>query len=387
MKRLVFVILLALLLPTGGSHAFNPEDPFPFDTIRLNDIRYQVYPTHTRVVIDFDRPPVYTLNHAADSSSISIYLSKTILGETLREKPILLLQGALEKVDVKEEDHQKVLVVLTFKEIEKQKAMVITKPNRLVIDVDHPAIGKKQEEVKQATVPIPKPPNSASNTIDTIVIDPGHGGEDSGAIGPTGLTESDIVLDVSLRLKTLIEENLKKRVIMTRSNNIFIPLKERTEIANTNKADLFVSVHANASTRRSAQGIETYLFGRASDERALQTAARENETDTKSAQNFQEVILNDLLRDFTINEALELAHYTQKAFEKTLIPDYPTASLGVKKAPFYVLAHTNMPAILAEISFVSNKVEEKRMRQSAYRQRIAESILKGLKEYIAEKER
>jgi N-acetylmuramoyl-L-alanine amidase len=156
-------------------------------------------------------------------------------------------------------------------------------------------------------------------------------------------------------------------------------------MANDQKADLFISIHANASPKRAVQGVETYLFGRATNEAALATAARENATNVQTTQDFQDVILSDLLRDFTLNESLELAHYTQESFAKTLIPQYNTKSLGVKKAPFYVLAHTNMPAILAEISFISNRIEEERLRQSSYREEIAESIFQGIRAYLEEK--
>ncbi|MBI3598768.1 MAG: N-acetylmuramoyl-L-alanine amidase [Nitrospirae bacterium] len=231
----------------------------------------------------------------------------------------------------------------------------------------------------------PSPPSGSSSEIRTIVIDPGHGGDDTGAIGQMRLRESDVVLDVSIRVTKLLRNRLRKEVIMTRETDIFIPLKDRTELANNKNADLFVSIHANAARRKTARGVETYLFGRATDEQALALAARENATDIKSAQGFQEIILNDLLRDFVLNEALELAHYTQEAFVKTLMPSYPTLSLGVKKAPFYVLAHTKMPAILAEISFVSNRVEEQRLQEGSYRQKIAESIFQGIKGYIEAK--
>ncbi len=382
-RRQVLFVLLALLLPAGvGGESVSGE-------VTLDNIRHQVYPTHTRVVMDFNQAPLHTIDRSTDSKSISIHLPNTVLGATLQENPILLLQGALEKIEVKEEEDEGISVLLTFRDPRAHKAMVLTHPDRLVLDVTHPEVEGEpdaKEPGRSSALP-PQPPPPSLPKIRTIVIDPGHGGEAPGATGPTGLTEAEVVLDVSLRLTRMIEERLGKKVILTRDRDIFITLQERTEIANTNKADLFVSVHANASRRKSAQGIETYLFGRATDEMALQTAARENATDVKTAQNFQEAILNDLLRDFTINEALELAHYTQDAFVKTLIPEYPTPSLGVKKAPFYVLAHTDMPAILAEISFVSNKIEEKRLRQSHYRRKIAESIFKGIKEYIAEKEK
>jgi N-acetylmuramoyl-L-alanine amidase len=377
-------------------------------------IRYKSHPAYTRVVIDCDKAPLYRVDRMLESHLISVHFSNAILGKILLESPILLLQGSLETLETREDGEDDVVVLLTFKNPGKHKVSTLTNPNRLVIDVTNPIDEQPQQKEELPTdnttsfpllkiPPVsapaspsapesPKSPSSqlgsqgsSSSEILTIIIDPGHGGEDTGAIGQKGLTESEIVLDVSIRVTNLLRENLHKLVIMTRETDIFIPLKDRTELANNKKADLFVSIHANASPRRAAHGIETYLFGRATDEQSLAVAARENATDIKSAQGFDEVILNDLLRDFVLNESLELAHYTQNAFVERLIPSYPTVSLGVKKAPFYVLAHTKMPAILAEISFVSNKVEEQRLGQKSYRQTIAESIFQGIKEYIEAK--
>lgn len=218
--------------------------------------------------------------------------------------------------------------------------------------------------------------------IKTIVIDPGHGGKDPGATSKSGLKEKEVVLDISRRLKKLIQKRLKKKVIMTRNRDIFIRLKKRTQIANENNADLFISVHVNSSPLRHTKGIEIYLLGRASDKGAIATAARENAASKEEAFDFQEMILNDLEREFMMNASLELAHFTNDAIVKNLISKYPTPALGVKKAPFFVLAHTNMPAILAEISFLSNRTEEKRLRSKSYRQRVAESLFKGVEGYI-----
>ena len=395
----VAVLSLSFFLLQITADAKTPQAP---NKATIMDVRYKSYPTHTRVVIDCDRPPLYRVDRMLDSHLISVHFSNAILGKLLLESPIMLLQGGLETLETHEEGEDDVVVLLTFRNAGKHKVSALSNPDRLVIDVTNPIEETQPEDdttpltpLNIPTVPAPGYPSApsspkgsngfTSSEIRTIMIDPGHGGEDTGAIGQRGLTESEVVLDVSLRVTRLLREKLRKEVIMTRDTNIFIPLKDRTELANTKNVDLFVSIHANASPRRSAHGIETYLFGRATDAQSLALAARENATDIKSAQGFQEVILNDLLRDFVLNEALELAHYTQNAFVKTLITSYPTASLGVKRAPFYVLAHTKMPAILAEISFVSNKIEEQRLRERSYRQTIAESILQGIKEYIEAK--
>ena len=408
-NALVFLIILLSLF--GLSAATDAKtSPAPNKTAvgvptTLTDIRYKTYSTYTRVVIDCDRPPFYRVDRMLDSNLISVHFSKATLAKLLKDTPTMLLQGGLQSLETQEEGQDDVVVLLTFKNPGKHKVTTLTGPYRLVIDVENhsDSLLPVEEEVPLLTLPpptpkapeapkkpsspkgVPSPPSGNSSEIHTIVIDPGHGGDDTGAIGAKGLRESDIVLDVSLRVTKMLRDKLDKEVIMTRDTDVFITLKDRTEIANNKNVDLFVSIHANASPRRNTQGIETYLFGRATDAGALALAARENATDIKSAQGFQEIILNDLLRDFVLNESLELAHYTQDAFVKTLIPIYPTASLGVKKAPFYVLAHTKMPAILAEISFVSNKIEEQRLREGSYRQTIAESIFHGIKEYIESK--
>lgn len=350
------------------------------------NIRHWAYPTYTRIVIDLDHPVTYKVVRLASSPVLSVTLSQAMLGELFKKTQVIsVAKGLLKKIEVKPKEPGEIALLLTFSKLGRHRVMPLSDPDRLVIDVFNPGTqAKKEIEIEDQVNPphrkvLPSPPTMA---IRTIVIDPGHGGKDPGAIGSRGLTEKEVVLDVSHRLRTLIQKQLKKEVIMTRHEDVFIPLDERTLLANTKKADLFVSVHANSSPRRNTQGIEVYLLGRATDESAIATAARENATSHKDALDFQEVILNDLEREFTLNESLEFAHFTQNAFIETLIPKYPTETLGVKRAPFFVLAHTKMPAILAEISFISNPMEEKRLRNPNYRQKVAEALFTGIKAYI-----
>jgi N-acetylmuramoyl-L-alanine amidase len=351
------------------------------------NIRNRTYPDYTRVVIDLNRPVLYK-TRSVSSQTLSIILSQATLGELFkRTRTFLVDKGILKKIELKPREQGEIEVLLTFSKLGRHKIIPLTDPDRLVIDLfptEQESPPKKGTEVEGRVDPPRKknviPPPSLQ--IQTIVIDPGHGGKDPGAIGSHGLTEKEVVLDVSHRLRLLIQKQLKKEVIMTRNDDTFIPLDERTLLANTKKADLFVSVHANSSPKRNTQGIEVYLLGRATDENAIATAARENATSHKAALDFQEVILNDLEREFTLNESLEFAHLTQNAFIETLIPKYPTETLGVKRAPFFVLAHTNMPAILAEISFISNPLEEKRLKNPLYRQKVAEALFIGIKQYI-----
>lgn len=333
----------------------------------ISKIRHSNHPDYTRVVIDLNQPPSYTVTRDKVSQTLLVKLEASTLGISIKRKPSLSITGDLiEKIEVTQKGEKTVYIALLYKQLGQFKHLILENPNRLVIDLFPPQ-------------PTPPPP---SFTIQTIVIDPGHGGKDPGARSKAGLQEKDVALDISKRLKTLIEKRLGKKVILTRDKDIFISLKKRTEIANENKADLFISVHINSSRSRKLKGIEVYLVGKASDERAMVVAARENAETHDSVVNFQEMILNDLERDFTRNASLELAHFTNDALKKNLMSKYPTKALGVKRAPFYVLNHTEMPAILAEISFISNRKEEKRLRSKNYRQRAAESLLKGIEAYI-----
>jgi N-acetylmuramoyl-L-alanine amidase len=219
--------------------------------------------------------------------------------------------------------------------------------------------------------------------INTIVIDPGHGGKDPGAIGKSGLMEKDVVLDIALKLRNLLEKQLSKRVILTRESDVFIPLDERTLIANAKKADLFISIHTNSSPKKKTRGVEIYLVGQSTDRTAMATAARENSASERAMSDL-EVILNDLLENTKIDESLELAHTTRRSFLKTVGAHYNhTVDLGVKRAPFYVLINANMPSILAEVAFISNPTEEQRLSNETYRQRIAEALFEGIRDYIA----
>ena len=219
--------------------------------------------------------------------------------------------------------------------------------------------------------------------IGRIVIDAGHGGHDTGTIGPNGLLEKDLVLDVALRLGRLLESKLGAEVTYTRDDDTFIPLETRTAIANEHQADLFISVHANSSQDESARGVETYYLNFTSNPDALEVAARENAVSEKSIHELQDLVKKITLKE-KIDESRELASDVQTSLYAGLSPKNPTLrNRGVKKAPFVVLIGANMPSILAEISFVSNPVDEKKLETAEYRQKIAESLYKGISKYVS----
>jgi N-acetylmuramoyl-L-alanine amidase len=217
--------------------------------------------------------------------------------------------------------------------------------------------------------------------IGKIVIDPGHGGHDTGTIGPNGLEEKDLVLEVGRRLGKLLETRLGAEVVYTRKTDTFIPLETRTAIANQDRADLFISIHANSSHDESARGVETYYLNFTSSPEALEVAARENAVSEKSIYELQDLVKKIALKD-KIEESREFAGDVQESLHSGLAVKSPAIrDRGVKKAPFIVLIGANMPSILAEISFVSNPSDERRLETSEYRQRIAESLYRGVARY------
>jgi N-acetylmuramoyl-L-alanine amidase len=218
--------------------------------------------------------------------------------------------------------------------------------------------------------------------IGKIVIDPGHGGHDTGTIGPNGLEEKDLVLEVGRRLGKLLETRLGAEVVYTRKDDTFIPLETRTAIANQARADLFVSIHANSSHDAGARGVETYYLNFTSSPEALEVAARENAVSEKSIYELQDLVKKIALKE-KIEESREFAWDVQQSLHSGLAVKTPAIrDRGVKKAPFIVLIGANMPSILAEISFVSNPIDEHRLATSEYRQRVAESLYRGIAKYV-----
>ena len=219
--------------------------------------------------------------------------------------------------------------------------------------------------------------------IGRIVIDPGHGGHDSGTLGPDGIEEKDVVLDVSLRLGKLLRQRLGADVIFTRSDDTFIPLETRTAIANKAQADLFVSVHANSSPDSSARGVETYYLNFTSSPESLELAARENAVSQQSIHQLSDLVKKIAMHD-KIDESREFASDVQKYLYDGLDQGNPgLKDRGIKQAPFVVLIGANMPSILAEISFLTNPDDAHELRDPNYRQRIAESLYRGVARYVS----
>lgn len=368
MKKTLFVSLL-LVLFFGYSEAAKE--------VTVEGFRYWSSEGYTRVVVDLSGNVKFTQNQLSNPARIFFDLKNCILSE--KAIPSLPIEdGILKDVRIAQFNKETVRVVLDLRELGNFNVFMLSDPSRLVIDV----FGKKSH------VPVPYMKFDKKLTeIKRVVIDPGHGGKDPGAIGPKGLLEKNVVLAVGKRLARILKEKYNMEVILTRDRDIYISLEERTAIANSNNADLFISIHANASRRRSAKGIETYILNWTSDEEAIRVAARENAISFKKMKESQselQMILQDLARDDKKDKSMKLAYNVQNSVVDILSQDYnKIIDLGVKQALFYVLIGAEMPSILVEISFISNREEEKRLSQKKYREKIAEAIARGVKYYTA----
>lgn len=248
---------------------------------------------------------------------------------------------------------------------------------------------RKPDLIQPATAPQPTRDGQSTLTralglkIGRIVIDAGHGGHDTGTIGPTGLMEKDLCLDVALRLGKIIQQKLPGAdVVYTRADDTFIPLEERTNIANQAKADLFISIHANSSQDHGARGIETYYLNLKGSAEAMEVAARENATAQEGVHDLQDLV-KKIARTEKIDESKELAIDVQDSLSKKVEKTGKTIrNRGVRKAPFVVLIGADMPSILTEISFLSNPADEKLLKQPEQRQRVAEGLYQGVASYL-----
>jgi N-acetylmuramoyl-L-alanine amidase len=247
----------------------------------------------------------------------------------------------------------------------------------------------KPDLVRPASTPQPTRDGQSTLTrtlglkIGRIVIDPGHGGHDTGTIGPTGLMEKDLCLDVALRLGKIIEQRLPGAdVVYTRSDDTFVPLEERTNIANQAKADLFISIHANSSRDHAARGIETYYLNLKGSAEAMEVAARENATAQGGVHDLQDLVLK-IARTEKIDESKELAEDIQDSLSRRIQKtSKPVKNRGVRKAPFVVLIGADMPSILTEISFLSNPADEQLLKKPEQRQKVAEGLYQGVASYL-----
>jgi N-acetylmuramoyl-L-alanine amidase len=415
------------------------------DRATLTAIERTVTPTGVRVTLALDREVRYLEQRLSGPSRVFFDLQNVQSVPELKDKVLSFTSDVVNKIRVGRHPDNVIRVVLDLEDVEKYSVFTLYGPFRLVVDTERsaarnaalapaplaalpfnvasmsgamprPALVTPERPVippdplpvaAPSPVPLQAPPAvTASRTpappvpaspsanaaggfsiarqlglsVSRIVIDPGHGGHDPGVLGK-GLTEATLVLDVALRLEKLLQKETGVEVVLTRRTDVYVPLEERTEIANRQNADMFLSIHANASRNTDARGIETFFLSFASSPEAEAVAARENSASSREMHQ-----LPDLVKAITLNnkldESRDLANMVQDALVANLRKaNKEVRSRGVKKAPFVVLIGAAMPSVLAEISFVSNKQELSLLKTQAYRQKIAESLHVAITKY------
>jgi len=293
--------------------------------------------------------------------------------------------GLLRQVRTGQFSATTVRIVLDIEQIDDYKTFALESPYRLIIDV--------KGKVQRQTPPLSKPlseasPEQFSAPRYRIMLDPGHGGKDPGAMGEGGVAEKDVVLAISKRLGRKLAEREQVDVLFTRTTDEFVPLEERIARANAAKADLFVSIHANASSNPELQGVETYYLNNTDDRATIRLATLENglrpeRNNSESERAGLSFLLSDLIQSGKEEESIALAHHLQEAVVTRARQRYPTIhSLGVKKGPFYVLVGAHMPCVLVETAFITHPVEGKHLISSEYQDALAEGLFLGIARFL-----
>src|SRR5580704_6533802 len=408
----------------------------------ITGVRTWNSPGHTRIVVAVSDTVKFESMHVASPERLYFDLHKAQVDPKADKSPVVE-PGLLKSVHFGQNKPTVVRVVLDVGGAQSYATQFLSNPYRLVIDVrseaaasaaapprveTDPRAGAKAVETVRANSPHTAPPPPANSAADLaakpsipkakikadqiaalkpapepkptrdgqrsltralglkisrIVIDPGHGGHDTGTIGPHGLMEKDLCLDVAMRLGRLIEQKLPSaEVVYTRTDDTFVALEERTSIANQAKADLFISIHANSSHDPDARGIETFYLNFATSGESMEVATRENALSQSSLHDLQDII-KKIARNEKIEESKELAADIQDSLSRRLqTVSQEEHNRGVKKAPFIVLIGANMPSVLSEISFISNPSDERLLRKTDQRQRVADGLYRGIAAYL-----
>jgi N-acetylmuramoyl-L-alanine amidase len=360
------------------------------DRSRLFSVHVLSSKTYSRVTMDLSHEVRYETHRLKEDPSkglpprIYVDLFGTKLAMDSRN-PIAVDDGVLRQLRLGQFTADIVRIVIDLTTLGEHNAFLLADPYRLVIDIQ----GQKNAEAvvavdksKKRTATLPeKGKQLPVSGIRKIVLDPGHGGKDPGAIGIGGIAEKDIVLAVAKKLERKLKQEMGVEVVLTRRDDRFIPLEDRTAIANAEGADLFVSLHMNASPNGEAKGLETYYLDNTNDEASLRLAARENVTSRGNVSDLQ-FILSDMTQNMKLEDSITLAHHLQHSLVdgmSTRLAD--VKDLGVKKALFYVLVGARMPSVLVEMFFITNKTEGHAMTQETYQNAVVDALYDGILKY------
>ena len=360
------------------------------DRARLFSVRVLSSKTYSRVTMDLSHQVRYETRRLKEDPSkglppriyIDLFSTKLAMDST---KPIVVDDGVLRQLRVGQFTDDVVRIVIDLTTLGEHNAFLLADPYRLVIDIQGqknaaPVATIDKSKKRTATLPEKGKQPSASG-IRKIVLDPGHGGKDPGAMGVGGIAEKDIVLAVAKKLERKLKQEMGVEVVLTRRDDRFIPLEDRTAIANAEGADLFVSLHMNASPNGEAKGLETYYLDNTNDEGSLRLAARENSTSRRNVSDLQ-FILSDMTQNMKLEDSITLAHHLQHSLVDGMSTRLAEVKdLGVKKALFYVLVGARMPSVLVEMFFITNKIEGRAMSEESYQKAVVDALYDGILKY------
>jgi N-acetylmuramoyl-L-alanine amidase len=369
----------------------------------LRAIRREALPDALRITLEFGREAIFHEERVDAPPRVLIDLPNTQAVEALKDATIAFPDDVVRQARIGRQQDSRTRVVFDLQSAGRHSVYSLYNPYRIVIDFER-AAGARAAATAAANIipPVPPPdaptppapPSSAATNrrggfslsrqlglgISRIVIDPGHGGYDPGA-QVRGLNEAELVLDIAVRLEQLLTREPGVAVVLTRRTNAYVSLEQRTAIANRAAADLFLSIHANASANASVRGIETYFLNFAPNPEAEAIAARENAGSSKTMGSLPDIVKAIALNN-KIDESRDFASMLQQSMHAQLRRvDRTARNLGVKQAPFMVLVGATMPSALVEVSFLTHRQDAALLRTTNYRQQIAEALAGGILKY------
>jgi len=358
------------------------------DKARLTAVRFLSSKSYTRVMMDLTGEARFETRRLKEDPAnnlppriyIDIYGARLAMDS---KEAIPVQDGLLRQVRVGQFSPDVVRVVLDMTSLRSHNTFLLPDPYRLVIDIQGQDGSDRLASVEKnkASAPPAKGLKPAASGIRKIVLDPGHGGKDPGAIGVGGIAEKDIVLSVAKKLAKKLTTEMGAQVVLTRKRDSFVRLEDRTAIANAEDADLFLSLHMNASNSGEAKGLETYYLDNSTDEASLRLAARENGTSRTNVSDLQ-FILSDMTQNMKLEDSISLAHRLHGSLIGSMSKKMGAVKdLGVKKALFYVLVGARMPSVLVEMFFITNKTEGRAMGRESYQNAIVDALYDGIQKY------
>ena len=402
-KKLTPGRLLLLLLAIFLSASSQQPDP----RAEVRSLRYHQHPEFFRLVLEIEKVREYYSAELKDPERLYLDIFQARLKPGLHGTSYQVNSACVKNLRLAQKNPSTVRLTLELVPGTKQteKIYYLKNPHRLVVDI-YPRQAAASQAPPATATPVsrpagqtasppehqPQPPVPSSSGyslvrqlglgVKRIVLDPGHGGSDPGCISPSGLKEKDVALDLARRLKVLLETQGKFEVYLTRDTDLTLPLEKRTSLANEKGADLFISIHLNASPRKNRTGVETFYLNFSPDPAVNELAARENASSNKNIRDMK-LIVDKIIKNSKYEESRDLAEKTHNHLLQHLKQNFgPRDDLGVKGGPFWVLIGSEMPAVLVEASHLSNAKEEAALKTEIYREAVAVGLFRGIMEYV-----